>query len=80
VITGKQRELLSKPGNVMPNLEALKERFVQIPIMETLDFTLDGVDEGVAIMRLRYGPKLDGVFRSLHGGLMMSRILLPARL
>lgn len=48
------------------------DRFAEVPIMKTLDLTLVAVDAGSATMRMPYKKDFDGVFESLHGGLMMT--------
>ena len=56
----------------MPDLIALQTRFSQIPIMQSLNMELLAVSVGRATMRLPYQEKFDGVFESLHGGVMMT--------
>lgn len=64
---------LSKSGSyVSPDFNGLNDRFAQIPIMATLGLTLEKVDEGVVSMRLPYRKEFDGVYQSLHGGLLMT--------
>ncbi len=53
-------------------LAALQARFAEIPITKTLDLKLVGVDEGIAVMSIGYRFNLDGVSKSLHGGLLMT--------
>lgn len=48
------------------------ERTRPIPIVETLRFELIGFDEGFCRLRVPYNRKYDGIFRSLHGGLLMT--------
>ncbi len=48
------------------------ERFADIPIMKTLALAMVSVDAGQATMRMPYKREHDGVFESLHGGLMMT--------
>ena len=47
-------------------------RFAEVPIMKTLDLAMLAVDAGSATMRMPYKKDWDGLFESLHGGLMMT--------
>ncbi len=48
------------------------ERFAEIPIMKTLSLEMVSVNAGEATMRMPYRREHDGVFETLHGGLMMT--------
>ena len=56
-----------------PEVErAILERIKRIPIVETLKMRLDEFDQGLCKLTAPYDPKYDGVFASLHGGLLMT--------
>ena len=56
-----------------PKLErAILERIKRIPIVETLKMRLDEFDRGLCKATVPYERKYDGVFESLHGGLLMT--------
>ena len=54
------------------NYREMLDRFAEVPIMKTLDLALVAVDAGSATMRMPYKRAFDGIFASLHGGLMMT--------
>lgn len=68
----KQQTPHNDNQDATPGLEALRSRFARIPIMQTLGLSLESVNAGVAIMRMPYRRDFDGVFESLHGGLLMT--------
>ena len=43
-----------------------------IPIVDTLGIRIDEFDEGVCKATVPYVRKYDGIFRSFHGGLLMT--------
>ncbi len=49
---------------------ALRSRFQQIPIMQTLPMEIVALQEGRCTATLRYEPRFNGIFESLHGGLL----------
>jgi len=51
---------------------ALLERVRHIPIVDTLGFRFDDWGEGHCRMTMPRAAAYDGVFRSLHGGLLMT--------
>lgn len=51
---------------------AILERIKRIPIVETLKMRLDEFDHGLCKVTVPYEPKYNGVFESLHGGLLMT--------
>ncbi len=56
-----------------PNLErALIQRIQRIPIVETLKIHIDACDEGYCKATSPYDSRFDGVFESLHGGILMT--------
>ena len=56
-----------------PEIErAILERIKRIPIVETLKMRLDEFDHGLCKVTVPYEPKYNGVFESLHGGLLMT--------
>ena len=52
--------------------EELRARFERIPIMRSLGLVLESAGKGTATMRLPYRRELEGVYESMHGGLMMT--------
>ncbi|MCO6435563.1 MAG: PaaI family thioesterase [Phycisphaerae bacterium] len=48
------------------------EKTRPIPIVQTLRFELAGFEEGFCRLRVPYDQRYDGIFRSLHGGLLMT--------
>jgi len=54
------------------DLTALTERFSRIPISDTLSLRLLQAEPGNTSMVLPYAKRFDGVFNSLHGGLLMT--------
>lgn len=60
---------MNQPKN---DYREMLERFAEVPIMKTLALTLVAVAAGSATMRMPYKKDFDGVFESLHGGLMMT--------
>jgi uncharacterized protein (TIGR00369 family) len=56
----------------LPTEDALQTRLADIPIFKTLRLEPVSIGEGIATLRLPYDPAYDGIFRSLHGGLLMT--------
>ena len=52
--------------------EAILQRIQKIPIFETLGFQVGELGEGFCRATVPYDRKYDGVFESLHGGLLMT--------
>jgi acyl-CoA thioesterase len=52
--------------------KALEQRLGKIPIFRTLGFRLEAVSKGSATLIAPYDPSYDGIFQSLHGGLLMT--------
>ncbi len=52
--------------------QAIIERIQHIPIVETLQMRMDSFDEGVCKATVPRKEKYDGVYHSLHGGLLMT--------
>lgn len=59
-------------ANPPDNTGALRSRLAQIPIIETLGFRIDSLGQGEAQMTAPYGSRYDGIFKSFHGGLLMT--------
>lgn len=51
---------------------ALRDRFNKIPMFTTLPFRIVSARNGEAELALGYKREFDGVFESLHGGLLMT--------
>jgi len=52
--------------------QAILDRINRIPIVETLDLRIVSLDEGVCQAQVPRKKRYDGVFRSFHGGLLMT--------
>jgi 1,4-dihydroxy-2-naphthoyl-CoA hydrolase len=52
--------------------EPILVRFETIPIMKSLELAIESLSLGIAVMRMPYRQRYDGVYASLHGGLMMT--------
>jgi len=52
--------------------DAIIQRINQIPIVNTLQLEIVGVDSGYCEARVPRKLKYDGVFESFHGGLLMT--------
>ena len=52
--------------------DGLQSRLAQIPIFKTLNLHVDGMGEGSAALTARYDPAYDGIYKSFHGGLLMT--------
>ncbi|MGH9505569.1 MAG: PaaI family thioesterase [Terriglobales bacterium] len=51
---------------------AVEQRFATIPITSALRLRLDELHDGVAVLTAPHDPAYDGIFRSFHGGLLMT--------
>jgi uncharacterized protein (TIGR00369 family) len=51
---------------------ALTQRLVSIPIFESLGMRVQALEKGRAVFAMPYLPRLNGVFESFHGGMLMS--------
>ena len=51
---------------------ALRERLLAIPIFDALQLRIGSIAEGRATVSAPYNSKYDGVFASMHGGLLMT--------
>lgn len=70
-----ERTKANPGGNRVLNPEierAILERIKRIPIVETLKMRFDEFDQGLCKVTIPYEPKYEGVFESLHGGLLMT--------
>jgi uncharacterized protein (TIGR00369 family) len=56
----------------MVDADALETRLAEIPIFKTLRLRLFAIGEGTATLMAPYDPTYDGVFKSFHGGLLMT--------
>ena len=52
--------------------QAIMDRIQQIPIFETMRLHIEEFDKGMCRARAPYRKKYDGVFDSLHGGILMT--------
>ena len=52
--------------------KAVLERINKIPIVDTLQMDISGLDEGFCEVKVERKPGYDGVFESFHGGLLMT--------
>ena len=51
---------------------ALRKRVLEIPISRTLGFVFEEFGEGFCRMRVPFDRGYEGVFQSLHGGILMT--------
>lgn len=51
---------------------AVERRFAAIPITSALRLRLDDLRDGQAVLTAPHDPAYDGIFRSFHGGLLMT--------
>ena len=56
----------------MSTTDMLTDRLAKIPIFKTLRFRLEAVGKGTATLIAPYDSDYDGVFKSFHGGLLMT--------
>ncbi|HYL14009.1 MAG TPA: PaaI family thioesterase [Terriglobales bacterium] len=56
----------------MPRTDTLEKRLATIPIFTTLRLRLGAVSDGAATLSAPYDSSYDGVFKSFHGGLLMT--------
>lgn len=56
----------------MSTADALGTRIASIPIFETLGFRLGIAGDGTATLTAPYDAAYDGIFKSFHGGLLMT--------
>lgn len=56
----------------MVDADALETRLVGIPIFKTLRLRALAIGEGTATLMAPYDPAYDGIFKSFHGGLLMT--------
>ena len=52
--------------------DALQNRLAEIPIFKTLRLRIDNIGEGLATLTAPYDSNYDGIFKSFHGGLLMT--------
>jgi len=52
--------------------DAILDRINRIPIVKTLDLQIVSLDEGMCTVQVPRKMRYDGVFRSFHGGLLMT--------
>ena len=62
------------PMPAMPavDLVALRDFVHHIPLFRTFHYRLDDLQPGEAVLTAPYTPDHDGIFRSFHGGLLMT--------
>jgi uncharacterized protein (TIGR00369 family) len=51
---------------------ALTQRLLSIPIFESLGMRVQALEKGRAVFAMPYLPRLNGVFESFHGGMLMT--------
>jgi uncharacterized protein (TIGR00369 family) len=56
----------------MPRTDTLEKRLATIPIFTTLRLRLGAVSDGAVTLTAPYDSAYDGVFKSFHGGLLMT--------
>ena len=50
----------------------VRERALAVPISSARGLTLVSLERGVCRLAMTRDPRFDGIYRSLHGGLMMT--------
>lgn len=56
----------------MVSEEALQARTAGIPIFKTLRLRIEALSDGAVTLTAPYDPIYDGIFKSFHGGLLMT--------
>jgi uncharacterized protein (TIGR00369 family) len=56
----------------VPTADALGTRIASVPIFETLGFRLGITGDGAATLTAPYDAAYDGIYKSFHGGLLMT--------
>ncbi len=51
---------------------ALTQRVVSIPIFESLGMRVQAMEKGRAVFAMPYSPRLNGIFESFQGGMLMA--------
>ncbi len=52
--------------------DAIRERVAHIPIMETMGYVIESLRPGECHLRMPYQKTWNGIYESLHGGLLMT--------
>lgn len=63
---------MTTPATSAANLDAVRAFIQSIPLFRTLDYVLDDLQPGAAVVRAPYASKHDGIFQSFHGGLLIT--------
>ena len=56
----------------MTTHDDVRWRVAAIPLFRTFEYRLDHLGEGEAVVSAPYDTKHDGIFKSFHGGLLMT--------
>jgi uncharacterized protein (TIGR00369 family) len=56
----------------VPIENALRSRLANIPLFKSMKLSVGGAGEGTAKLTMKYDPAFDGIFKSFHGGLLMT--------
>jgi uncharacterized protein (TIGR00369 family) len=56
----------------VPIENALRSRLANIPLFKSMELSVGGAGEGTAKLTMKYDPAFDGIFKSFHGGLLMT--------
>jgi uncharacterized protein (TIGR00369 family) len=60
------------PPMTPEEVEHVRERAMAVPISSALGLQLLGLNRGVCVMRMTRDPKFDGIYKSMHGGFLMT--------
>ena len=52
--------------------ERIRQKISEIPLVRSLNIQLDGLSSGECVMSIKRDGSLDGIYVSLHGGIMMA--------
>ena len=60
------------PPMTVDEVAQVRARAMAVPISGALGFTLESLERGVCRLAMPRDPRFDGIYRSLHGGLLMT--------
>jgi uncharacterized protein (TIGR00369 family) len=60
------------PAMTPEEVERVRERAMSVPISSALGLQLLGLNRGVCVMRMTRNPDFDGIYKSMHGGFLMT--------
>ena len=60
------------PPMTPEEVEKVRARAMSVPISGALGLQLLGLNRGVCVMRMTRDEKFDGIYKSMHGGFLMT--------